>query len=485
MQSLERRLGLFSVITISLSSMLGSGIFVLPGIGFQITGPSLFIAFVLSAITIMPAALSKAELATAMPTSGGTYVYIERTFGPLAGTVSGLGLFLSILLKASFALFGLGAYFSVFSSLPLTPVILSFLTIIILLNILGVGKVSSFLTIILGISIFSLLVLVGFSIPHWEAANLAPLMTNCIEGLTSATALVFISFAGVTKIAAIVEEVKNPEKNLPRGIIFSLFIVTILYCGISFILGGVFTNEQISGDLIPIYSLAKTVVGPLFGSVMAVIAVLTMVNTSNAGVLAGSRFPFAMSRDKLLPSSLGRLHRSFLTPIASILLSGVIIAIVLMTMDVTKIAKLASAFMIMIYMVENLCIIVLRETRPAWYKPSYRAKFYPYLQVLGIVSGISLLYAMGSISLIAIASIGIPGCLLYFFYSRKRTDRKGVIGIKGKRSDLGDDHQVLRHKNFYDIGKKSPVVVSLFGRERSPEMLIELGIAMAQHEHVK
>ncbi len=100
MQSLERRLGLFSVITISISSMIGSGIFVLPGLGFAMTGPSIYLAFLLSAICILPAAISKAELATAMPTSGGTYVYLERTFGPLAGTVSGLGLFLSILLKA-------------------------------------------------------------------------------------------------------------------------------------------------------------------------------------------------------------------------------------------------------------------------------------------------------------------------------------------------------------------------------------------------
>ena len=156
MQSLERRLGLFSVITISISSMLGSGIFVLPGIGFDTTGPSLFLAFLFSAITILPAAMSKAELATAMPTSGGTYIYIERTFGPLAGTVAGLGLFLSILLKASFALIGLGTYFIVFSTLPLMPTILLFLLAIVILNIFGVGKVSSMLTFILGISLVSL-----------------------------------------------------------------------------------------------------------------------------------------------------------------------------------------------------------------------------------------------------------------------------------------------------------------------------------------
>ena len=94
--------------------MLGSGIFVLPGIAAGKTGPSVWLAYLLAAIFILPAALSKSELATAMPSSGGTYVYIERTFGPLLGTISGIGLWLSLLLKSSFALVGFGAYLSVF-----------------------------------------------------------------------------------------------------------------------------------------------------------------------------------------------------------------------------------------------------------------------------------------------------------------------------------------------------------------------------------
>ena len=101
MKTLERRLGLGSVIAIGISSMLGSGIFVLPGIAAATTGPSAWLAYLLAGIGILPAALSKSELSTAMPTSGGTYVYLERTFGPLAGTLAGLGLFMSILLILS------------------------------------------------------------------------------------------------------------------------------------------------------------------------------------------------------------------------------------------------------------------------------------------------------------------------------------------------------------------------------------------------
>jgi len=98
------------VLAISISAMLGSGIFVLPGLAAGMTGPSVWLAYIVAGVCVLPAALSKAELSTAMPTSGGSYVYIERTFGPLAGTVSGLGLWLSLLLKSAFALVGFGAY---------------------------------------------------------------------------------------------------------------------------------------------------------------------------------------------------------------------------------------------------------------------------------------------------------------------------------------------------------------------------------------
>ncbi|MAZ49546.1 MAG: hypothetical protein CME65_13380 [Halobacteriovoraceae bacterium] len=486
MASLERRLGLFSVITISISSMIGSGIFVLPGLGFATTGPSLYLAFLLSAICVLPAALSKAELATAMPTSGGTYVYIDRTFGPLAGTVSGLGLFLSILFKAAFSLIGIAAYLTVVSSFPEDLTFLTFLFVIVLLNILGVGKVSSFVTAILFISLVSLTILSLFSFPLWDLNNMQPLMPKGSSGLFSAAALVFVSFAGVTKIAAIAEEVKEPEKNLPRGILISLLLVTIIYCAISFVLGSVYSISEISGEMKPIYRLAVDVGNPSLGIIFAIVAALTMINTSNAGILAGSRFPFAMSRDNLLPGFLGKLHRTFLTPILSILLSGSIVAIVLLFFNVEKIAKFASAFMILGYIAENFCVIVLREARVQWYKPQYKSPLYPFMQSFGILSGVALLFAMGKIAIFAIGAIAVPGVLIYFMYGFKRTHRKGVIGIRGKRTDLIEKYP-------YDVGGfcsfevqgEADVVVSLFGRERSPEMLIEMGIALGHHKAIE
>ena len=118
---LEARLWLVAVLAISLGAMMGSGVFVLPGIAFGMAGPDLWLAYLLAGIFVLPAALSKSELGTAMPVSGGSYVYIDRAFGPLASTVFGLGLWLSLLLKSAFALVGFGAYLAVLTDAPVSP----------------------------------------------------------------------------------------------------------------------------------------------------------------------------------------------------------------------------------------------------------------------------------------------------------------------------------------------------------------------------
>jgi APA family basic amino acid/polyamine antiporter len=485
-KKLERRLGLSAVVAISISAMLGSGIFVLPGIAATITGPAVPIAFLLAALSVLPAALSKSELATAMPTSGGTYVYLERTFGPLVGTVSGLGLWLSLLLKSSFALVGFGAYLRILApQVELIQVSLIILTFIIVLNLLGVGKVSNLLIFVVTLTIGLLAILSIGAIPTFESANFIPILPKGFEGLAAATALVFVSYAGVTKVAAIAEEILEPEKNLPRGILISLTVVALLYSGVTLLLFGSILTESLDGNLKPLYTLALAVSGPTFGIITAIVAVITMSSMANSGILAASRFPFAMARDHLLPSKLGKLHQRFLTPVWSIILSGLVVGIVLVTMDVTKIAKYASVFMLLIYMAENIAVIVLREMRVQWYKPTYKSPMYPFMQIFGVVVTGLLLLGMG-LPLVgkAFLAIAIPGLVIFFFYSRKRTERKGVLGIRGARQDLVEQTTmdgITRPLECIDFSKNANVVVSLFGKERSPEMLIELGVALAHH----
>ena len=218
------------MIAISIAGMLG-GIFVLPGIAAAKTGSSIWLAFLLAAICILPAVLSKSELATAMPKSGGTYVYIERAFGPLFGTISGLGLWISLLLKSAFCLVGFGAYLLVFTdtTIPIKYLSVVFLFLIMILNIFGVKKVGKVQLFVVIVSILGLVSLLFLGFPQIKQEYINPFIVDGKEGLIASVAFVYIAYAGVTKVAAIAGEVKNPNRNLPLSMIFSLVLITIIY----------------------------------------------------------------------------------------------------------------------------------------------------------------------------------------------------------------------------------------------------------------
>jgi len=239
LKKLERTLSLTTAIAISIGGMLGSGIFVLPGLAAAKTGSSVWLAYLLAAVCILPAALSKSELASSMPKSGGTYVYIERAFGPIFGTISGIGLWLSLLLKSSFALVGFGAYLSILINIDsslIRYVAIFFLIGILFLNIFGVKKVGKVQLVIVIISVISLGLILIFGLPRIDTNLLDPFLINGNVGLASTVAFVYISYAGVTKVAAIAGEIKNPSKNLPRAMILSLLIMTVIYVIVTFIL---------------------------------------------------------------------------------------------------------------------------------------------------------------------------------------------------------------------------------------------------------
>lgn len=480
MKTLERRLGLLSVISISISSMLGSGIFVLPGVAISLTGPSIWFAYLICGLCVFPAAVSKSELATAMPTSGGTYVYLERTFGPLVGTIAGLGLWLSLLFKAAFALVGFREYLSVVTDIDGQWLAIGGLWLIAGINVLGVSRVGKIVTVVLVLVILSLIGIVTASSFTINPANFENSFTHGTGGFLAACGTIFVSYAGVTKVAAIAEEIKDPGKTLPLGIMLSLVTTMIIYASVTFVMVGNVETSQLVGNLKPIYTLVDKIGGPFWGVAAAILAIVTMVSMANVGLMAASRFPFAMSRELLLPRFLGTISKRFLTPTRCIIASALIVNIAIQFLDVEKIAKVASAFMIMVYIAENIAVIVLREVRVQWYQPAYKSIFYPWLQIFGIGSCLAILFTMGSIVGWALAITVCLGCLVYFFYGRKFADRKGVIGIRRKRADLTHVGQNMPTGTEQVEFGHAEVVVALFGEERSPEVLVELGANFAK-----
>ena len=182
----------------------------------------------------------------------------------------------------------------------------------------------------------------------------------------------------------------------------SLVIMSMIYVSVAFVLVGNIPMEQFKTDIKPIYTIAELLGGKMVGMMVAGVGVVTLVSMANSGVLAASRFPFAMAIDQLFPKFMTRIHSKYLTPVATIALTCMVMALAILFLDVEKIAKLASAFMVMMFISVNACVIVLRETATQWYNPPYRSPLYPIMQLLGIVSGIILLIYLGLIPLIAI-----------------------------------------------------------------------------------
>ena len=477
-------------IAVSVGGML-SGIFVLPGLAVGITGSSVWLAFLVAALCILPAVLSKSELATAMPKSGGTYVYIERAFGPLFGTIAGIGLWLSLLLKSAFSLVGLSAYLYVLIEIDASStkgIALFALLVILLLNVFGVKKVEKTQLIIVSISVLSLIGIVFFGTSSFDSSLLEPVFVDGSSGFITGVAFLYISYAGVTKIAAVAGEIKNPEKNLPRTMIFSLFLITVIYVLVALVLVGNVEASVLSTDIKPIHTLFQSIGGNTLGYVAGAVGVITLLSMANSGVLASSRFPFAMGKDRLMPGFLGSVSSRFMTPVSAIITTSTLIALAILFLDVVKIAKLASAFKVLMFIFNELSVIVLRETNAQWYNPSFRSPLYPYVQLFGIFSGIVLLAYLGIMPLVSVFGVFVLGFIIFMVYGSK-TDRSGVISNYGIFSFLFKGKSTIEseasstNETFDEIiNSDAEVVVPLLGEEKSPETLVEIACSFIKNK---
>ena len=485
MKKLERTLSLPGAIAVSIGGML-SGIFVLPGLAVGITGSSVWLAFLVAALCILPAVLSKSELGTAMPKSGGTYVYIERAFGPLFGTIAGIGLWLSLLLKSAFSLVGLSAYLYVVVNIDeayTKAIALLALLLIFLLNVFGLKKVEKTQLFIVSVSIISLIVIIVLGFNSFDTRLTEPVFSDGTDGFIAGVAFLYISYAGVTKIAAIAGEIKNPAKNLPLTMIISLFLITTIYCMVALALVGNVEASILATDIKPIHTLFQTIGGDTFGLIAGVVGVLTLMSMANSGVLASSRFPFAMSKDGLLPGYLAGINPKFMTPASAILTTSTLIALAIIFLDVVKIAKLASAFKVLMFIFNELTVIVLRETNAQWYKPTFKSPLYPYVQIFGILSGIVLLAYLGIMPVVSVLGVVVLGFLIFLVYGSK-SERSGIAKSYGVLSFFFKDASKIREysddseETDDGIATDAEVVVPLLGDEESPEMLIEVASAI-------
>jgi amino acid transporter len=439
-KELERDLGLASVVAISIGAMVGSGIFILPALAVGIAGPAVVLAYLLAGVLVLPAALSKAEMATAMPESGGSYVFIERGMGPLLGTIAGLGTWFALSFKGALALVGGVPYILLLVAVPdawVLPLTLGLAASLVLVNLVGAKLTGRLQVAIVAVMLAAMIWFVGGGSPDAEAANFAGFFGNGVGGLVAATGLVFVSYAGVTKVASVAEEIENPDRNIPLGILGSLAFTTVLYVLIVAVMVGVADLSTIGDTLTPMADVAAVTLGPLGVAAVVVAAVLALVSTANAGILSSSRYPFAMARDRLVPSELGSVHDDLGTPAAAIALTGAVLFLLIAFVPIMEIAKLASAFQILVFVLINVAVVAFREGN-AEYDPSFRAPLYPWLQAFGVATGLALLTQMGAVPLVGAVGISVAGLAWYLAYARRRVDREGVA-IEEVRRRVSED----------------------------------------------
>lgn len=418
---------MLDVYAIAAGTTLSSGFFLLPGLAAGTAGPALGLAYLVAAIPMIPAMLSIVELSTAMPRAGGVYYFLDRTMGPLFGTVGGLGTWLALVLKVSFALIGMGAYVKLyFPNLPMLPVCLGIALLLGVLHLFGAKKSGKLQVVLLiGLLIILAFFLVGGT-PRMNMDYFKGYFDAGLDGIMSTAGLVYMSYIGVTKVASLSEEVKEPEKNLPLGIFLALGTALAVYVVGTSIMVGVVSAPGLDGDLTPVASVGEVLFGITGKIALSFAALFAFISVANAGALSASRYPLAMSRDHLLPDIFRRMNGKG-SPVTAVIITTAMICAVLILFDPMRIAKLASAFQLMMFAMVCFAVIVMRESHIDSYDPGFRCPLYPWVQVFGIFASGLLIIEMGWVPLLFSSALVFLGFVWYWVYAKKRVNRGGAV----------------------------------------------------------
>lgn len=479
-KELERDLGLWSVMAISVGAMVGSGIFILPALAMKMAGPAVVLAYAIAAILVAPAALSKSEMATAMPEAGGTYLYIERGMGPLLGTIAGIGTWFSLTFKSALALVGGAPYLLLLFSVRPDLLAIGTALVLIVINLVGVKQTGRMQVAIVGVMLAAMVWFVTGSGAAVDAARFTGFFEEGPGGIVAAAGFVYVSYAGVTKIASVAEEVEDPDRVLPLGMLGSLAFTALLYILVVVVIVGAAPDAGISGSNTPVADIASTTLPEVGVLAVVLAAILALISTANAGLLSSSRYPFAMSRDNLAPSLLRYVSARFDTPAAAILLTGGLMLLLIWQVPLADIAKLASAFKILVFVLVNLALVAFRESDIEEYDPAFEDPFYPWTQTVGVVGGLVLLTQMGTLPMVGAVLIVAAGLVWYFAYVRSRADREGVARGELRRR-LGE-RAIAGTAEAYERENEDESVVVAVTESMDPDTersVVQFGAAIA------
>ncbi|MER6828607.1 amino acid permease [Streptosporangium sp. NPDC000563] len=457
---LRKDLSALDLTVFGIGVVIGTGIFVLTGrVAREMAGPAVALSFVVAGIVCALAALCYAEFASTVPVAGSAYTFAFATLGEFPAWIIGWDLTLEMMLGAAVVAVGWSGYLtSLLASLGMTlPETIAgegaafnlpaALIVLVLTAILVVGiKLSSrFNLIIVTIKLAVILLVVVAGLFFVRGANYSPFVppskaTPAVEGLSapliqvlfgispvaygvlgifSAAAIVFFAYIGFDVVATAAEETRNPQRDLPIGILSSLAICTALYVAVSLVVVGMQPYGQLS-EAAPLADAFKAVGQTWAASLISVGALAGLTTVVMILMMGMSRVMFAMCRDHLLPSGLAKVHPKYRTPYVITIMMGVVVAALAGLVPLSTIAELVNIGTLFAFVVVSIAVVILRRTRPDLPR-SFRTPLVPVVPVLSVLACVYLMLNLPVETWLRFVVWMLLGILLYFGYGYRHS----------------------------------------------------------------
>lgn len=470
---LKRTLGWISLTALGIGAVIGTGIFVLTGTaaageevlvpsllkaplldvilhgahatgatGRPGAGPAIAISFFLVAVVCGFAGLCYAELASMIPIAGSAYTYTYATLGELVAWIIGWDLILEYAVSNMAVAVGFSAYVdSLLSSFgihlpdglsqpaysPATGwlphfnlvgfLIVMFLTVIL---VRGIRESAGTNSVLVAIKLVVILIFIVFASKYIHPANWHPFMPNGWQGVLTGGAIVFFTYIGFDSVSTAAEECKNPKRDLPLGIMASLFVCATLYVSVAVVLTGIQPFSIFKGDAAPVATALHNIGLGNLQRLVTIGALMGMISSLLVYQLGQARIWFAMSRDGLLPKSFSKVHARYRTPHVATWVAGVVVGIPSGIFDIGTLADLSNIGTLFAFLLVAIAVLILRKTQPD--RPrSFRVPFVPFVPILAIVSCLILMASLTVENWIRFFVWLAIGLVIYFLYSRKRS----------------------------------------------------------------
>lgn len=437
---LARNLGFVEAMTMGGGTMIGAGIFILPGIAAEGAGPASSLSFGIAGVVALLAAISLSELATGMPIAGGSYHYVNRALGSFFGSIVGWGMWTGLMFASAFYMIGFGQY--LVEPIPFLDgrffvVLLGLLGLAFLIgvNYYGTEESSTFQNVMIGAETVVILVFLAIGFFYIDPSNLEEFAPTGPSGIIATTGLVFVTFLGFEIIATVAEEVKNPGRNIPLTMILSVVLVTILYMVVMVVSTGVVPYDNLGDSLVPVSDVAAVSMGTAGVVGIVAAAVIAAISSSNSSILAAARVVFAMGRDNLMNDWLNATHSRFRTPHRAVVITGAVTAMLVaaglqVEAIIELLAEVASFSFLIAYALVHVSVVVIRRADPDGYDPDFEVPglLYPWVPIAGVVFSFAIITQMDPIVVVIGAAVVALGIVWYFGYVRYRDVDESLMG---------------------------------------------------------